>query len=312
MTKVLVAESIDTNILAQISGKSQIEFVYKPDISPTELESELAEYDGLIVRPKVVSEKAINNAPSLKLVIRGGAGVNSIALDACKQKGVIVENTPGLNSDATAEFTILLMLELIRKNFVRKSDDLTRAGNPGNPELYMSGELRGKKLGIIGLGNIGFRVATIAESFGMDVVFYVREIKKMPYDQTNNMEEFLKHEHDIISLHIPLVPDTKNFLGDLAFNLMKQNTLLVNTARPQLVDVNALKRAIENGTISGFAVDGDYDLVEPFAKMDTGKLGIITHHIADATFEAQANITKQALTQAVAYFEKGQIINRVA
>lgn len=312
MTKILIAESVDVNVLAEISKNSQIEFVYKPDISPAELETEIAEYNGLIVRPKIVSEKAINNAQNLKLVVRGGAGVNSIALEACKQRGVIVENTPGLNSDATAEFSILMMLELIRKNFVRKSDDQTRLGKPSSPELYMSGELRGKKLGIVGLGNIGFRVACIAEAFGMEVMFYVREIKKMPYDQTDNMEKFLKHGHDIISLHIPLTPETKHFFGDLAFNLMKQNTILINTARPQLVDVSALKHAIENGTIAGFAIDGDYELVEPFAKIDTGKVGIITHHIADATFEAQANITKQALKQIIAYFEKGEVINRVA
>jgi D-3-phosphoglycerate dehydrogenase len=312
MTKVLIAESIDVNVLAEISKNSPIEFVYKPDITPTELENEIAEYNGLIVRPKAVSEKVINNAPNLKLVIRGGAGVNSIALEACKQYGVIVENTPGLNSDATAEYTMLLMLELIRKKFVRESDDKTRLGNPGNPELYMAGELRGKKLGIVGLGNIGFRVACIAEAFGMEVMFFVRQIKKMPYDQTDNIEEFLKFGHDIISLHIPLTPETKHFFGDLAFNLMKQDTILINTARPQLVDFSALKHAIENGTISGFAIDGDYELVEPFVKMDVNKVGIITHHIADATFEAQANITKQALKQAIAYFEKGEIINRVA
>ena len=312
MPKVLIAESVDIKVMQQLAASSEVEFVYKPNISVAELETELAKYDGLIVRPKQVTEKAIQNAKNLKLVIRGGAGVNSIALDACRKKSVVVENTPGLNSDATAEFTFALLLQLVRRNLIAKSDAMTRAGSVENPEDYMGGELMGKKIGLIGMGNIGVRVARIAEGFGMDVMFFNRSIKKLPYEQTTDLEEFFRHPHDIISLHIPLSADTNKFINTAHFAMMKKGTILINTARPQLVDPVALKHALNTGKISSFGIDGDYDLVEPFTKIDPDQKGIITHHIADATYEAQANITKQVMIQAIAFFEKGQEINRVA
>lgn len=309
MTRVLIAESLDEKVLNDT--KSSIEFVYKPDITVAELEREIADYDGLIVRPKQVTEKAVNSASELKLIIRGGAGVNSIALDACKSKGIVVENTPGLNSDATAEYSFALMLQLLRRNAITRSDSGCRKGNPGAPEPYGGNELKGKKLGVVGLGNIGFRVASIAEAFGMDVTFFVREKKHMPYEQVSELGEFLSMGHDIISLHIPLTAQTRNFLGKNQFALMKKGTILINTARPQLVDPAALAQALDDGTVSSFGIDGDYELIEPFLKIDKDKRGIITHHIADCTVEAQANITRQVLKQAIAFFERGEYINRV-
>ncbi len=311
MAKVLIAESVDVKVLDEMKQGTGVEFVYRPEITVQELEQEIAGYDGLIVRPKQVTETAIRNADKLQLVIRGGAGVNSIALEACKEKKIIVENTPGLNSDATAEFTIALMLQLFRRNMINKSDEILRQRDPGPPEPFWGTELRGKKIGLVGMGNIGFRVATIAEAFGMDAIFYVREQKKMPYEQIDNLREFLTYGHDVVSLHIPLTSQTKHFFKDAQFNLLKKGTILVNTARPQLIEVESFARALESGIISGFGIDGDYDLVEPFAKVDKEHRGIITHHIADCTVEAQANITRQALKQAIAYFEGNEIVNRV-
>lgn len=308
MTKVLIAESLDEKILAEFQSRTAIEFVYQPDIS---LSQPLKAYDGLIVRPKPVSAEFINNS-DLKIIIRGGAGVNSIDLAACRNKGVIVENTPGLNSDATAEFTILLMLQTFTKRQAERANELSRNGSPGTPEEYMGNELKGKKLGLVGLGNIGTRVAKIAGGFGMDVMAYVRSPKQSSITQFSTLDELLSAGCDIISLHIPLSSETTGIISEKQFSLMKKGTVLINTARPQLVDVTAFTAAIKSGQISSFGIDGDYDLIEPYIKADPDKKGIATHHIADSTYEAQANITTQALTQMIAYLEHGKEINRVA
>lgn len=309
MTKFLIAESVDTSILEDFD--SNIEFTYKPDISIAELEDEIGNYDGLLVRPKQVTAKAIANADNLKLIVRGGAGVNSIDLEAAKAKGIIVANTPGLNSDATAEFTFNLLFKLLAKRQINHSRELTLKGNPGTPDDYMGSELRGKKIGLIGLGNIGKRVAKMADAFGMDIICYARNKKDLPYKQTDNFDEFLAAENDIISLHIPASEDTVGIINKAVFEKIKTNTILLNTARPQLVNAADFGDALDAGILQSYGIDGDYDQVEPFINADPKQRGIITHHIADCTAEAQAAITAQALKQAKAFFEEGVEINRV-
>ncbi|PIR34006.1 MAG: hypothetical protein COV36_01600 [Alphaproteobacteria bacterium CG11_big_fil_rev_8_21_14_0_20_44_7] len=311
MTKILIAESLYIEAFERAKKSSQIEFVYKPDISVHELESEIAGYDGLIVRPKQVTEQAIANAGNLKLIIRGGAGVNSIALDACKKHGIIVENTPALNSDATAEFTIALLIKLLANRHIEQSREKTRKGTAGIPENYMGRELKGKKIGIIGLGNIGQRIAKIATAFGMEVLCYARQRKELPFNQVQNPDELFSANCDVISLHIPLSAETNKIISTSAFAQMKKGTILLNTARPQLIDSAALKAALQEDIIAGFGIDGDYDLVEEFVKIGFAERAIITHHIADCTYEAQANIATQAIRQAIAFFENDEMINRV-
>jgi D-3-phosphoglycerate dehydrogenase len=231
------------------------------------------------VRPKEVTAKAIANAKNLKLIIRGGAGVNSIALSACKERGIIVENTPGLNSDATAEFAFYSMLKIIR-------------------EAEQQTELHRKHLGIIGYGNIGKRMEKIATGFGMQTSVFKRGC---------NLHEFLKQQHDILSLHLPLTQQTTNILGAAEFALVKRGVIIINTARPQLIEPAAFQNALKSGIISRFAIDGDDDLLPPYQHPN----GLLTPHIADSTLEAQANIARTALTQMLEFVTSGKEINRV-
>ena len=145
----------------------------------------------------------------------------------------------------------------------------------------------------------------------MEVSIFVRTQKDLPYPQFINLHEFLKQQHDVISLHVPLTPETNFMLKDDEFALMKKGVIIINTARPQLICVKAMTKALAREIVRGFAIDGDYDLVAPFTRIDKKNKGIITHHIADCTIEAQANITRQALVQMVAFFEKNEVINRV-
>lgn len=310
--RVLVAEAMDVQMLESMQAKtSAVQFDYKPEISPAALENEITGYDGLIVRPKPVSAAAIDNSDKLKLIIRGGAGVNSIALDAAKAKGIAVANTPGLNTEATAEFAFLSMMQLSCKRQILRSNENALSGDAGAPENYMGAELRGKKIGIIGLGNVGARMAEMATAFGMEVLCYARNRKNLPYKQTQDLHELLSAQNNVVSLHIPLSSETENIIGAAEFALMQKNTILINTARPQLVEIEAFSQALENGTLDSYAIDGDQDQIQPFIDADKKVRGLCTHHIADCTFEAHAAITEQTMLQAIEFFENGKEINRV-
>jgi D-3-phosphoglycerate dehydrogenase len=154
-------------------------------------------------------------------------------------------------------------------------------------------------------------MAQMCSAFGMEVFCYAHNPKKLPYIQTQNLAELLSAKNDIISLHIPLSPETKEIIGAKEFSLMRAGTILINTARPQLVEVKAFAKAIENGTLQSYAIDGDQDQIQPFIDADPLNVGICTHHIADCTYEAHAAITEQTMQQAIDFFENGKQINRV-
>ncbi len=310
--RVLIAEAMDEIVLAQMQKQTEeVDFDYKPDLTVAALVEEIAGYDGLIVRPKHVSAEAIENSDKLRLIIRGGAGVNSIALDAAKAKGIAVANTPGLNTEATAEFAFLSMMQLLCQRQILRSAGNALDGSAGAPEDYMGFELRGKKIGIIGLGNVGSRMAEMATAFGMDVFCYARNKKDLPYRQTQDLDELLRAKNNVISLHIPLSKETENIIDKDKFAMMRKNSILINTARPQLVEVEAFAEALQNGTLQSYAIDGDQDQIDPFIEADPLGMGFCTHHIADCTYEAHASITTKTMRQAIEFFENGTEINRV-
>lgn len=331
MVNILIVESVDLNTLETLAdehgamiefqdekipdsseSEQEITFYYKPDISVEQIELESHYYDAILTRPKHISQKAIENSKHLKLIIRGGSGVNSIALNAAKAKNVVVENTPGLNSTATAEYTFNLIFSLLaRRNIFLSAYDV-REGKVSDPLNYAGVELEGKSIAILGLGNIGQRMVARCQAFGMEVYAYNRSKKEsVACFQSDNMEEVLAKQPDLVSLHLPLVEETQHILDEKTFSWMKEGTILLNTARPQLVEVEAFRKALNSGKISCAGIDGDMDVILPFVKADPDERCIITHHIADATYEAQQKITKQMLTQAIAFFNEGEEINRV-
>lgn len=326
MKKILIAESVDIKFakvmaanknvcfydgLYKGGSSGDINFYYTPDITPDQIEYVIKDYDALIVRPKEVTAKAIYNADNLKLIIRGGAGVNTIAVAEAKAKNIIVENTPGKNSISTAEYAFALIMELVGKRNILISNSKGRLGDPGLPDDFSGFELAGKKIAIIGLGNIGMALAKRCEAFDMDVIAFSRSRKNIGVQQYDSLHKLLEQKADIVSLNIPLTDATKNIIGEKEFSLMKKGTILINTARPALVDTKAFALALENGIIASAGIDGDYPLIKPFIEADKNNKCLITHHIADATYEAQQKITEQLLKQVFAFFEDGKVVNGV-
>jgi D-3-phosphoglycerate dehydrogenase len=275
------------------------------------LPTEIADADGLIVRSATkVTRELLDKAPKLRVIGRAGVGVDNVDMDAATQRGVLVMNTPGGNAVSVAEHTFALMLGLVRS--VPGSNTAIQAGRW---EKSSSGvEVRGKTLGLIGLGRVGLEVARRARSFEMNVIAYDPyvtpaaakevEVELLPLD------EVLKRA-DVISLHTALNPATEKMINAAAIAKMKKGARLVNCARGELIDEVALAEALKSGHVAGAAVD-------TFAKeppKDSPLLGlpnvIATPHIAGSTAEAQEQVGTLIAQLVRDYLTEGLMRNAV-
>jgi phosphoglycerate dehydrogenase-like enzyme len=203
--------------------------------------------EGILTRGKGRITRELMQAcgSSLKAVCRCGAGVDTVDVAAAGELGVKVIYAPGINAATTAEHTLMLMMALMRKAFVLMRE--VKAGNWAVRNGYEGVELRGKTLGIVGMGNIGRQVAQRAQAFGMQTIFFSRI--------TNTTKETMLRESDVISLHLPLTEETRGWLGAHEFGQMKRGAYLINTSRGAVIDKAALKQALQDGTLAGFAGD---------------------------------------------------------
>lgn len=252
--------------------------------------------DALIVRSDKVTKEVIEAGKNLKIIIRAGAGVDNIDLEACTEKGVIVENTPGQNSNAVAELTVGMMVFAAREFFSGKSGS----------------ELRGKKLGLHGFGNIGKIVANIAaKGFGMTVCAYDPFIWNkwrgfVPKDGIMPVREVedLYANCDYISLHIPLNKETVDSINWDLLSLMRQGAVLVNTARKEIVKKSDLLRAMEEKNlkyVSDIAPDNTAEFEEKFK----GRFFFTPQKMGAETIEANNNAGLAAASQIVDFLKTG-------
>ena len=255
---------------------------------------------------------------NLKAVARAGAGVNNIPIDKCSEKGIVVFNTPGANANAVAEMAIAGLLLSSRKivdsiewaKDLKGKDDIGKLVEKGK-SAFAGPEIKGKKLGVIGLGAIGAMVANLAVSLGMDVEGYdpyisvdaawrlSRHIKK------SNDLKMMVSRCDYITIHMPLTDSTKNIINDEMFDCMSEGTRLLNFARGGLVDNAALKRAIESGKIACYVTDFP---CEETLGMDNV---INIPHLGASTPESEDNCAVMAADQMADFIKYGNIINSV-
>jgi len=232
----------------------------------------------------------MDEAPFLKLIQRFGSGYDNVDVQAATQRGIYVANAP-LNSTSVAELTMGLILALLRN--IPRADSALRQGIW---RLWIGHELAGKKMGLLGLGTIGKEVALRAKAFGMTVIAYDPR-PDYSFAESHGVilmsrEELLKTA-DIISLHLPLTPETRVSFGEAELKLMKRSAYLINTARGGIVDQQALVRALRDGWISGAALDV-YSVEPPDISDELLKLEnvVLTPHIGGATFEALNRMVK--------------------
>lgn len=287
--KILVSDPISDDGIALLR-QSKVDFQYSPEITPQELLVAIGAYDALILRSRTkVSKEVLAKAQRLKVIGRAGVGVDNIDSEVAKTAGIEVLNTPDALTNAVAEFTIGLMIDLSRR--IPTSDDSMKQGKWEKSKIHGT-ELKGKTYGTIGIGRIGQRVAELASAFGMklmanDVIPIPEQLVARYGIQVSSQDEIFKNA-DYVDLHVPLTPETRSMVNYSKMKLMKPSSFLINTSRGGVVNEADLLRALDDKIIAGAALD--VFEIEPPDKRDLirHRSLIATPHIAGQTAEAQA------------------------
>lgn len=290
MGRVLVADAIAESAVAKIKAAG-LEVVVRNKDTDGPIEEQIKGFDCVVVRSATkITREVIQAGDSLKLVVRAGVGLDNVDREAAKEKGVEVKNTPEAPTVSVAEMVFAMMFAMAR--------NVTQADSSMKDERWEKKKLAGtelwnKTIGIIGYGRIGREVAERAKAFDMKVCAYdVLDIDQICMEMGTEKTEFLDliERSDYITVHVPLVPQTKGLFGEKEFALMKKTAFLVNTARGGVVDEKALLKALNDGEIAGAALDVfenepplDWELVKH-------PRIVATPHLASSTKEAQVRV----------------------
>jgi D-3-phosphoglycerate dehydrogenase len=309
--KIVLAEKVSPATLAVFAAEPGWE-VLTHDQLPEGLAAALADADALVVRSAVqVDDALMEHAPKLRVVGRAGVGVDNIDADAATRRGIVVMNTPGANAVAVAELTIGLMLALARK--LPAANSTMHAGKWEKKNLQ-GAELRGKTLGILGLGRIGLEVARRAKGFGLEIIgsdpFVSAAVARENGIKLGTLDELIAGS-DYITLHVGLTQQTAGVVNAKSIAAMKKGVRIINCARGELIDDAALVAALKSGQVAGAALD--VFAVEPLKDSPYFELDnvILTPHIAGSTGEAQEAVGIQIARQVREYLKLGVVQNAV-
>ncbi len=284
--KIIVADAMEDEVLAELRKMGEV--VYRP----SDLYSEIAKSDVLIVRSATKVTEALVANSSLKIVARAGVGLDNVDVPACEKKGIKVINTPGASSDAVAELALAFMLALARKI---PQAHLSMKQGKWDKKSFVGSELAGKTLGILGYGRIGSKVAKFASGFGMKIICTnLNPVNDAAVTQVELPE--LLSSSDFISIHVALTPETKGMFNADVFAKVKKGAYILNLARGPVIDEDALYNALKSGHLGGAGLDVFPQ--EPYS----GKLleldnVVFTPHIGGSTKEAQMRIGLELIQQ---------------
>jgi D-3-phosphoglycerate dehydrogenase len=294
--KVLVTDSVSRSIIDIFPEDTEIKF--KDNLKPEEMISIIGEYDALVVRSQTrVSEEIIKAGKKLQVIARAGVGIDNVDVEAATRAGIVVVNAPTGNTVSAAEHTIALLLASAR-NIPQANASLKSCQWKRNE--FMGTELRGKILGIIGLGNVGSEVAKRAQGFemkllGIDPLVSVEYAKKLQVELAD-LPHLLK-ESDFITLHLPLTAQTRNIIGAKELALCKPTARIINCARGGLIDEKALIKAIKEKRLAGAAIDVfEKEPCTDSILFDVDSV-IVTPHLGASTAEAQVLAAKDVAEQ---------------
>ncbi len=309
--KIVLAEKVSPATLAVFQQEPGWNVV-TPDQIKNGLAAELADADALVVRSAVQADaKLLESAPKLRVIGRAGVGVDNIDTDAATHRGIVVMNTPGANAVAVAELTLGLMISLARA-IPRANATMHQA--KWEKKSLQGQELRGKTLGIVGLGRIGLEVARRARSFGMQLIGYdpfIAPVIARENDVTLVSIDDIFKQSDYLTLHVGLTTQTEGMINPTSIAIMKKGIRIINCARGELIVESALAEALKSGKVGGAALDvfRQEPLKEsPFFDLDNV---ILSPHIAGATDEAQEAIGIQLAMQVRDYLKLGVVQNAV-
>lgn len=288
-----------------IGEKAKIVYYDTKTTDTAELSERGKDADIIVVSNLPLKREVLENCKNLKMISVAFTGVDHIAMDYCREKGITVSNCAGYSTESVAELVFGMLISLYR-NIIR-CDEAVRNG--GTKDGLVGFEIKGKKFGIVGTGAIGLKTAEIAKAFGCKVYAYSRTQKKIEGVTYLPLDELLS-ECDIISLHVPLTESTKGLINAEKLALMKKTAVLINTARGPVVDSSALAEALADGNIAGACIDV-FENEPPVAKehpLLNAPNVIATPHIAFATAEAMEIRAGMVFENVTAYLD-GKPIN---
>jgi D-3-phosphoglycerate dehydrogenase len=285
--KILVCDKTEAECIEQMRAAGLTVDV-RDDITPEQLMTVLPAYDGMVVRSRTkVRQPLLEVCPNLKVIVRGGVGLDTIDVEFARSKGVTVMNTPLASSNSVAELTIGYMFALARSIYQATA---TMKAEKWEKKAFEGDEIGGKTLGLIGVGNIGKAVASRVRALGMTVLAFDPYVKSVEgVTLVTNLDELLE-KSDYISLHLPKTKESTGMIGKAQIEKMKKGVRIINCGRGGIVDEEALLEALNSGKIAGAALD-------VFAEEPPTNWTLVQHpnvigspHIGAATKEAQGRI----------------------
>ena len=311
MPKVLISDSM-SKVAQKIFEKNKISVDVKTGLSEEEIIKIIPDYDGMVVRSATkVTKNIILAAKKLKVIARAGAGVDNIDVRTAKENNMLVMNTPGGNTNATAEHALALIMSVLRK--IPYANDTTHKGKWEKKNIK-GAELSKKTLGIVGFGNVGARLSNLVKGFEVNILVSSKSLesrqKDFPHVKNVSFDELISAS-DIISFHCKSAPDGKPIINKEHYKKMKPSTFIINTARGNIVDEKDLNAALNGNLIAGAALDVySKEPAKENILFNNPKV-ILTPHVAASTAEASIVVAEMAANQISNFLLKGNKINAV-
>jgi glyoxylate reductase len=313
--RLFITRELFDDVIARLSQYFDIEIWDRYHHPPYEvLLEKVRDVDALVsLLTDRIDCNLLSNAPRLRIVAQYAVGFDNVDVECATRLGIYVTNTPDVISDTVAELTWALILAVTKR--ILEADEFVRRGGwyetrtAWHPKMMLGTELKGKVLGIIGLGRIGTRVAKIGVlGFGMKVIYYdiVRYKEKegiLGVEYRSSLEDLLR-EADIVSIHVPLTKDTYHLINEERLRLMKRTAILINTARGAVVDTDALVKALREGWIAGAGLDVfEGEPIPPNHPLTAFKNVVLVPHIGSATYETRHAMAETVAENLVAFYE---------
>lgn len=304
MKRLLIAADVDRSLLTRAHADGRFEIVDRPVKSEDELASIVDDCEVLVTRSyNRVTKRVIDAAKNLELIAQGTSGTDNIDMQAARDRGIAVINMPGENANAVAELVIGFMIALTRT--VPAYDREMRAGVWNRDDCATRHELRHHRLGIIGLGQVGMRVARLARAFGMSVSAFDPYITDDDFAQRGATRasslDALLHISDILTLHVPFTPETRSMIGANQLSMLPPKAIVINAARGEVLDAKAALDFLARNTLGGLALDV-YDPEPPTRTWPDDPRLILTPHIAGCTTEAKSAIGAKLYEKICAFY----------
>jgi D-3-phosphoglycerate dehydrogenase len=304
MIKVLVSDPIHDDGV-KILEDAGFEVTQKTDISMDELKGEIGKYDAIVIRSRTkLTEDVLEHSGRLKVIARAGVGLDNVDTKYAKDHGIDVYNSPEAPTNAVAELTLGFMLDMARN--ISHADTTMKQGKWEKNKLEGI-EISGRTLGIIGFGRIGYTLGKKAKALGMDVLAYDVMMDKLIHfvEEIEAKAVFLDtllEDSDFISVHVPLLPQTRHMISTEQFNKMKKGVYVINAARGGIIDEEALKKALDSGKVAGAALDVYEEEPNPNPDLVKRSDVVCTPHIGAGSEEAQRGNSTIVAEKLVKFF----------